>query len=482
MNKYPPRAKSLLPAVMALGFLLAGLRLPAVSPGPLPEAREEEGDRLPPHPDLLEMRNGDMLRGQFIDMTKGGQCRWNRNDISDTMVFPIDQIAKIHLGAESDEPETHPAAWRIYLANADVWEGRRLALTNQRLEFESPNAGPLSIPRAWLRVLLPLDEGKPPLFVGFREPEKWTFGEVTAQGIQSSVWKYRNDAFYAFQAASLARDIELPPEARIRLHLAWKDTLSLAIGLYTDSLQPINLPNKEQEPPFCTFYSLALVSQGAVLRAINQTEPIRLLGQTILPDLDRKPSLRVEILVSKSQNAIQLVLDGRLVKTWIDEKGFAGEGTGIRFVHQGRGSVRISNFEVRPWNGQLQPQPDLNTPPNNDLLLLRNNQALRGEVTRLDHQQITLQRGVQQQSFPIEQIRMIQLRRQEPEPPADQSPIARVEFHNTDRITLLWQSGDRSRLTGFAPGVGPVSFSTAPVETLTLMSPQPTQSPAANNP
>jgi hypothetical protein len=64
--------------------------------------------------------------------------------------------------------------------------------------------------------------------------------------------------------------------------------------------------------------------------------------------------VHVDLRMSKADRQVALFLDGALIKDWIDPSGFAGEGTGVRFVNNSLGgAVKMSNFRVSKWNGVL---------------------------------------------------------------------------------------------------------------------------------
>jgi hypothetical protein len=69
--------------------------------------------------------------------------------------------------------------------------------------------------------------------------------------------------------------LKLPDRAQIQFDLAWRGPLNLAIALYTDSLQPILLTDKENGPDFGGFYSLRFANTVFVtLTPIRKKDPL----------------------------------------------------------------------------------------------------------------------------------------------------------------------------------------------------------------
>ena len=200
-------------------------------------------------------------------------------------------------------------------------------------------------------------------------------------------WTYRDGAFYAGRAASIARDVGLPDTARIEWDLRWSDTMYLAVALYTDRVAPIDLQKKEEAALLGGFYSLQLhgpsgsVKLLAITRGGNSTNTVD-LGQTLVSSLIRTNAGHFELLVNKAQRKISLIVDGLLRREWVDPNGFAGVGTGIRFVHQGEGALKLSGLRVSEWDGRVDPimvATYVSTELPDDRLRLMNDEEIRGD-------------------------------------------------------------------------------------------------------
>src|SRR5580700_3499872 len=149
------------------------------------------------------------------------------------------------------------------------WRGILSAVIATRSSW-TPGAGKLRIPRHALQTLA-FNPRSPMLFDGPTSIDGWTQGHAVTGIIgESGQWTYRNGAFYADKAASIAREVNLPDRSQVQFDLAWKGPLNLAIALYTDSLQPILLVDKEHGPDFGGFYSLRFASTVFIT-----LEPIR---------------------------------------------------------------------------------------------------------------------------------------------------------------------------------------------------------------
>ena len=218
-----------------------------------------------------------------------------------------------------------------------------------------------------------------------RDSSAVTHGKVNAAGVvESGQWMYQNGAFYAMKSASIARDIGLPDNSSLSFDLEWRGFFHVAVALYTEYLHPINLANKETEPQFGGFYSLQINPFSANLLPVKQTEALRYMGQTPLQNLAQKTSAHFDIRVSKDKRTVALLIDGALVKQWVDGDTFAGTGTAVRFVHQGQGAVKLSNIKVTEWDGQFEEPPAITPNKSSDLTRLKNGDRIAGAVRSIE--------------------------------------------------------------------------------------------------
>jgi hypothetical protein len=416
---------------------------------------------------LLFFNNGDSLSGRLAALDPAGSCDWGRDDLDAPASFKSDAIRSIRFlsrpeNSKEDEASADVPTWKVYLDNDDEIEGADPTLADGVFSIDSYAFGRIEIPWSRVRHILPVYRRQPPLVDGFHELDGWKNDIVDVAGRAGGQWTYKNDAVYAFAAASLAKRIDLPEVGSIKMDLAWRGTLSIAIGLYTDSLEAINLLNKETEPPFKSFYSLAIFNQGAVLRSIDQHSPIQNLGQVFIPTLNQKDHATFEILVNKEEGAVRLVIDGKAVHTWIDGAGFSGEGSGMRIVHQGHGSVRLSGFEVRRWNGNLEEQAaSPQALPVLDHVWPLEGASVSGEILGVSNRELRLiDKEGNEQRFAVDKIRRVVTKRPEGvlvKPTFDHKAV--LSFANDDRLTVDLRSMSADSVNVTFLGKGPYAAS-----------------------
>jgi hypothetical protein len=205
--------------------------------------------------DCLSLRDGDVLYGKLLEIQPGSLIRWQHPDASEPIDFKPESVAQIGFAPRPSTAGRTDYSCKLWLANGDALAGNLVACDRDALTLDTWYAGKLKVPRRVLQTLA-FNPGAPVLFDGLTGLEGWTQGDATKGAItESGQWSYRNGAFYADKAASIARDLKLPDRSHIQFDMAWRGLLSLAVALYTDSLQPIRLDNKENGPDFGAFYS-----------------------------------------------------------------------------------------------------------------------------------------------------------------------------------------------------------------------------------
>ena len=279
--------------------------------------------------------------------------------------------------------------------------------------------------------------------------------------LNGGVWSYRDGAFYADRAASIARNVGLPDSARIEWDLIWEETMNMAIALYADRLQPVNLQNKESAEPFGGFYSLQLIhAQGVVrLLAITKENSNPDLGTIPFPSLSATNAAHFEVLVSKSRGSIALRIDGMLIHEWRDTNGFIGAGTGMRFVHQGQGKVKLSGFGVSEWNGDsdgtLSAQPE----SKEDRVKVADGEELKGMILGMGEGTLRfVTANGRPFNAPFESVRLVEFAgtRLDWTPPKNLS--ARAYFWHGGSIGLVLDEARGDQLKAHGPDFASATF------------------------
>ncbi len=412
------------------------------------------------NPDRLFFRNGDSLSGTLQTIAPDG-VRWVRSDAREAMEFASTNLSRVEFAPRPAPADAEVADCRVYLSNGDLLEGAFLSCDLTDVRVRTSYAGALDIPRAAVKSVVFLPSAQSAIFEGPHGLDGWVQGKSTlaAAVVEPGEWKYRNGAFYATKSASIARDVKLPDSVRIEFDLRWQDRFQLAVALFTDSLQPVSLAAKENEPDFGGFYSFQLNNSYADIIAITKREPLRYLEPVFTPLLLQTNRTHVDLRANKKTRAIALFLDGVLVKKWTDTNGFAGQGTGLRFVNQAQGAVKVSHVRVSAWDGRLDDKPSLTPDGKNDAILKADGSVAVGSVQSITNGVLALNIVQVRLAIPLAKVTRLDFAvLPETKPSAASASQVRVFAGQSSRLSLQLGQWDSNAVSGVSSLLGKVTL------------------------
>lgn len=408
--------------------------------------------------DSLLFSNGDYLYGKLVSIGAQRDIRWQHPDAKEPIEFKSTNITQIDLATArrmNDDSNT----CHVEFINNDGLKGSLASCDKDTISLNTSYAGQLRLKRAMLESLVIVPPPQPALFEGPTEIESWTHGKSVAVPMgDSGQWTFRNGGFFATKASSIAKDLHLPDMAQIEFDLVWKATLHVAIALYTDSLQPVSLAAKESAPHFGGFYSFQVNSSYLDMMPIKQNDPLKSLGAIAVPALMQRNRAHFDLRCSKKDRKIALLINGVLVKEWIDNDGFAGEGTAMRFVHQGQGSVKLSNIRIRPWDGNLeQPSP---APAHRvtDSVRVADGTRLTGTVQNIADGKLAIATGTSTIHVALDQLRQIDFASQNLTVPETNSQPIKVLLSSGYTVSGQLESWTAEAMTLKSPVFGEAKF------------------------
>ena len=421
------------------------------------------GAETPRGKQTLKFANGDQLFGSLVSMSRGDGLRWKHPDASDPIQFGLSNVISIEFTNVLLPAATNGIPCMIELVNDDSFEGDLVLLDEKSLTVDTVFGGRLVIPRGLLRTIRPSPARLAAIFEGPTGLDGWTKGQVVGVAQPDpGEWKYDSGVFYASRSASIARDLKLPAKARIEFDVVWRGLLSLAVALYTDSLQPILLAGKDDGPAFGGFYSLQLNSGYVNMLRVKKKEALNPVGQMTAAPWTQKNQSHITILASKEQNLVLLMADGKVVREWRDENGFAGEGTGLRIVHQGLGVVNIKNIKISEWDGRfLDNSGGAPADLKEDYARLMNGDRINGKLEGIHDGKAVFNSTKGRVEVPLGRVAEVDL------PPGGASVITKpagtlaIYFPTRGRLTLVLDRWEGNTVTGTVPGIGRVTLNPA---------------------
>jgi hypothetical protein len=412
---------------------------------------------LRPSQEGVLLRNGDVLAGT-LQTIQSNVVTWKHPDAAAPVQLKIPSIAELQVKSESRTHNDSTNACVVRLTNDDQLEGELLALDGSQIALKTWYAGELRFPRSLVQSIQPTGPSRSTVYEGPTNITEWTLGKTTAELPNQGQWAYRNGAFYATRAASIARDVHLPDVSSVQFDLAWKGYFQLAIALYSDSLQPVSLANKESAPDFGGFYSLQLNTFSANLLPITKNDPIRYLGQASLLTLSQKSRAHIDIRTSKARHSISLLVNGELVREWIDPAEFAGRGSAIRFVHQGQGAVKIENIKVTEWDGLFEDKEAPPPPAKQDLAKLRNGDRASGNIATIQEGVISMTVLNRKLEIPFTRAKELAFAREKSTRPNSMPADVKAFFTRGGSLSLQVEKWDSESLIATSPIFGKATF------------------------
>lgn len=400
----------------------------------------------------LLFRNGDALPGRVDSLIPGKELRWIHPDVEEPILFKTGNLAQIANRQTRQPPRQGQYPCVVHFTNADQMTGDLAQLNATNLILETWHSGTVTIPRDHIRLIRMIPTHFKTIFNGPDGLAGWTMGDVSIE--DAGVWTYANQALYATKAASIARDIRLPDQSILEFDIAWRESFNFAIALYTDYLHPISLRNKELGPDFGGFYSLQISPRTVNLLHVTKQQPLRYLGPLAIRSFDGKSKAHITIKCDKPRRSVTLFIDGELVKQWIDDAGFGGQGTGVRLVHQGVGSMRLSRLRATEWDGRFEAPPSL--PPNagQDFALLASRQRVAGEIQSIDNGKIAVQTAEGLVAISWRDAIHVELAPAKAAPLTPETGHSRAWFDTVRSVSFKLEKWEGNRVTATSPNFG----------------------------
>jgi hypothetical protein len=439
------------------------------------ELRSSEPASTNADTDCLSFRDGDVLYGKLLALQPGAVLRWQHPDVSQPIDFKPEKVAQLDFAPRASTAPRADSSCKLWLANGDMLEGNVAACDHDALSLETWYAGPLKIPRRALQTLA-FTPSTPVIFDGLTGLDGWTQGVSGKIFVgEAGFWSYRNGAFYSDTSSSVARDVKLPDRSQMQFDLTWKGQLNLAIALYTDSLQPISLTDKENGPDFGGFYSLRFQNTLVSLEPIRKQDPRHSLGDvSLVQSFQQKDRVHVDVRMSKADHRVALYLDGTLIKDWVDPGGFAGEGTGVRFVNNWvGGALKLSNLRVAQWNGVLNQASAEQPDPLHDVVLLESGAKVSGAVVSIAAGQISLLTTGGATNVPLAGVGAIEFARFQGQAPPPAAVNAHATFVQGGSVTFELLAWKPEGVAVLSPDFGQATFDPAAFRHLQFLAPEP---------
>ena len=451
--------KPLQPLTAATGALAGLLCLAAALAAPA-------ADPANPAPATLLLRNGDSLDGNLVSIDARQVLRWKHADVAEPVEFKFDRVSRLDLRPPASPERGTNYPCKVFLTQGDALEGSLVSCSRDTLCLQTWYAGPLSIPRRQVQSIY-FFPTTPDVFM-IAGPEGWTQGGGGGAGQcgapSRASGSFATALFTRTNPPPSPATSNCPTRPNCSLTSPGAAILSLSIGLYTDSLQPVQLPrepDKAVDADVGAFYSMRLIRMLADVARVKNKFPVINLSPVIVPAFTQTNRVHIDLRARKKSSALALAVDGQVLQVWHDTNGFVGEGAGVRFVHNAATAPARSNSATSAWpRGTAFWRPDqTNTPPSDqDAVWLTNGTFLSGVIESLADGKMTLRGKRDKVETPIGRITRLAFASPQVEPAKELPGSVHATFARGGQLTFQLESWTAEGVSLRSPVFGQVRF------------------------
>jgi hypothetical protein len=402
--------------------------------------------------DVLQLLDGSTLHGSLTGLEPGKAVNWKHPAALAPFQLKPDNLRQIRFGNAEKPPPAQNSTCRLMFDNGDEVFGNLVSMDDQNVELDTWFAGRLKAPRESVQSIRFLWKGFSTVFEGPTSPDGWKVSPG------KDVWRYEDGAFFSTAVGSLGRDVQLPAKSRISFDMSWNGQLSLALSIYTDSVERFDFGASS----YMFYIGSGYVNLQRVQAGVGTTH----IGQVQVPSMRDGNKVRMELRTNRDTATIALFVNGEQVAQWRDQAGFVARGTGICYFAQRMGPMmRLSNLKVSEWDGRDDAQLPETKPKGVQVVNLVNNDQAEGKLLSIAQGKVTIQTDFSALKIPVERITDIYMRPGQPATNILANEI-RANFLGGGSVTFTVDKWSNEKVTGSNRNFGQVSLNPAWIQLL----------------
>ncbi|HEY1171711.1 MAG TPA: hypothetical protein VGH19_10095 [Verrucomicrobiae bacterium] len=397
--------------------------------------------------DILQLLDGSILHGEMDTMEPGKTVNWKHPAANAPLQLKPDNLRQIRFGKAEKPPAGGNMTCRLMFDNGDEVFGNLISMSADTVVLDTAFAGILKAPRSSVQSLRFLWKGFTASYEGPSTPDGWAISPG------KDVWRFEDGAFYSTAVGSLGRDMKLPGKARIAFDMAWTGQLSVAMAIYTESVERFDFGASS----YMFYIGPGYVNIQRVQTGVGTTH----IGQAQVPAMREKNSVRMELRVNRETATVALYVDGQFITQWRDQGGFVAKGTGICFFSQRMGPMmKLSNVRISEWDGRDDSQLPEAKPDGIQVLYLANNDQAEGKLLSVEAGRANLQTEFATLKVPVERITDIYMRPGKPMTNVVSGEV-RAIFAGGGSVTFTIDQWSKGSVSGKNRNFGQVNLKTA---------------------
>jgi hypothetical protein len=398
--------------------------------------------------DILQFINRDKLHGTLISLDPATYgLRWRHANAEKAIDFSLANMTEARLGARKTA-DHKPDTAAILLSNDDLLRGKIVSMDNDKLVLDTWYAGKLAVKRTMLKKILTGTKSSV-VYEGPVSLAEWTVGRHGNQ----NAWRFKDGALYEDMEASIARNIEnMPAMADMQFDAAWRGGYpGFSFYFFNDNaMQQANC------------YMLQISGGTAYLNRYERNSGSQSLGNAEVRRFanGRSTSARFNILTDKTKKTIVLLIDGQIIRQWVDSNSFAGRGNAIMFYPQQQTGLKISNIRIAEWDGAI-PQSVSGSDTQetkDDLVKLVNGDKVSGHLKSITGENAKFETTYAAMDIPLEKMSEIAMATAGMERARRNKDDVRAVFFGKGAVTIRLVRMDKNTLTGSTENFGEVNM------------------------
>lgn len=402
--------------------------------------------------DVLQLLDGSTLHGSLDGLEPGKAVNWKHPAALAPFQLKPDNLRQIRFGNAEKPPPAQSSTCRLMFDNGDEVFGNLVSLDEKSVELDTWFAGRLKAPRESVQSIRFLWKGFSTIFEGPTSAEGWQVSP------SKDVWRYEDGAFFSTGVGSLGRDVKLPPKSRISFDMSWNGQLSLAMAIYTDSVERFDFG--------ASCYMFYIGSGYVNLQRVQAGVGTTHIGQAQIATMRDGNKVHIELRTNHDNATIALYVNGEQIAQWRDQAGFVARGTGICYFAQRMGPMmRLSNLKVSEWDGRDDTQAPQTKPKDVQVVNLVNSDQAEGKLLSIAQGRVTMQTEFAPLKIPVERITDIYMRPGQPATNVLANEI-RANFLGGGSVTFTVENWSTEKVTGTNRNFGHVSLNPAWIQLL----------------
>ncbi|MCU0795110.1 MAG: hypothetical protein MUF31_04160 [Akkermansiaceae bacterium] len=432
-------------------------------------------------PDLLRLADGE-LAGRFSGISAAGIIRWEREDSPAPLEFKVDKAR--HIALRGGVPATpHASTSHVELLDGDRIAGTITAMDKGELTLDSPQTGPIVIPRDRIKRIAPNPFGGRLIYAGPFSKEGWEIVAAEPPQSDASETEKKEDSwehiaghwYYKGGSDALRYPAAMPEQSIFRFRMDWRARPAVNIALHADFAGVPEAKENEGEDevrrpdlPARMFGNALIVSiraNYATLQHCGYTqegEPFvrHLRSSSSSVRIDESGGADFELRSNLKEGTVALFVDGSFWLQWniefTEDARPLGSGLGFLITNEAE-SYRITDLLVAEWNGMPDAARSFESPDRDIVLLTNGTDRLSGKVTSISEGRVKLHGDYADLDIPLEDVADLHFAEsekvKEEESQADGAAV-RVHFLPIGRIHGKLIEASSERLVLESPSIG----------------------------